>query len=491
MKRLAMVSAAAKTLLAATLLLHCMDITVMGIRDYGAKDSDNGFTISRQNVVDGAVKALKETGGYMMAALVLPYLAPIVLQTKTTLFIPSDEAVRESLPGLQASMMALEDGPPSFAFLRGRELQTVAKMHGIRSANLSYADLQELPSGTLLPTLLGPPTHYVRLSASTIKRSSGPHQHHLLINNARIEKPDLCPTALSSYLTCHGITSLLFIPPVLDTNSTSYPVPAHQSSYPTPPSPSYFPVNKPNPNVYASPSPPPPMSYDGAPPLSQYPGSPYPTFANGSSPYPSLPLDSHPYSSASGHSTPYLSPSNNLSSSPPPSVIPSSYRSPSVDSTPYPPPSSASSYASPSANSATNSPSFSNYSSYPSPPSDSSSYPPSGDHSNIYPSPSSSYFRSPPSMNSSYPPSYNYSPPYPMHYNSSQYPPLNVPVPPLMVPYSASNASSPSTSSNNFTVHGSPSPSPVPHPQTSNASNPIKLPKISYIFLFLLALLQI
>ncbi|KAI5081473.1 hypothetical protein GOP47_0004656 [Adiantum capillus-veneris] len=378
--------------MATVLLCGC---GAMGEKVKGGKSSSSKALPGK--AVEGVMKALQEAGGYTTAALLLPYLEPI-LQKRTTLLIPSDEAIRRGLPTWRppqgivptAAMSGGDGGRPPFSFLSSQQLRSVAKLHIIKSANLSFADLLKLPSGTLLPTLLGPgPQVYLHI----LQRKS----HDLVINNAHIHHPDLCPPSLAPFLTCHGITSLLS---PLSSNSSSHPPPLH-SSYPFPP---------PLPYSSYTPSIPPPPSYPSSysPP---YP-SPYPTNYSNSSP------PTYPSPSPHNYSSPYPTYSNFSSSSPT-----------------YP------TYS----NSSSSSPSY----------------------------PTTSF------------PNYSYSSPYPTSYNtSSPYPPLTLPLPPLVDP---SNTSSPldSPSSNNETSQPSPSPSPTPSFVPTSQASHSKLTTMSFPLLFI------
>ncbi|MCO5613458.1 hypothetical protein L7F22_067735 [Adiantum nelumboides] len=308
---------------AITLVIVAAMAMVMGCRCEAMGQKGNSSKGLPGKAVEGAVKALQEAGGYTTVALLLPYLAPI-LQKKTTLLIPSDEALRRGLPTWRPPLGVLIPPPdmtgagrPPFSFLSSQQLRSVAKLHMIKNANLSFSDLLKLPPGTLLPTLLGPSPHYLHLLKKT--------PHDLVINNAHLHHPDLCPTSVASFLTCHGITSLLSPLPNSSLSLAPTSPPPLYSSYPSPP---HFPYS------YYTPSPPPPSPPPPPPNSNPYYSpshpSPYPTYSNYSSPTYPIPstynISSPNYPTYSNYSPPsYPTPSLNYSSPYPTSYNTSSY----------------------------------------------------------------------------------------------------------------------------------------------------------------------
>ncbi|KAH7443081.1 hypothetical protein KP509_02G018400 [Ceratopteris richardii] len=133
-------------------------------------------TVQRE-VFDSMIAALKGKG-YDTGAVLLAFLQRFLVP-QLTLLIPTDQAI--------ATRRVQES-----------QLYRIAQFHMIRN-NLSFADLQVLPAGTFLPTLLRD------ARVEVVNNSAG----NFTINNAKIIDPDLCPQSVSRFIACHGISEVL------------------------------------------------------------------------------------------------------------------------------------------------------------------------------------------------------------------------------------------------------------------------------------------
>ncbi|MCO5584534.1 hypothetical protein L7F22_038462 [Adiantum nelumboides] len=257
-----------------------------------------GQALPESGISDIAFDALlKDLRGnkFFTAATALSLLARPYLQPKTTLLIPTDNSLVEAVAF-----------PP-------KDYLSLIKFH-ILEKNFNFKQLRLLPVGTWIPTAL--PSFAIEVTSNTAANFS--------LGTAQLTKPNLCPSLVSSFISCQGINAILnpnaqlspnpfrfgatppatappslppssfppiFLPPSfapttpppLNTPSTLAPSPS-SSSASLAPSPTPFPATTilPSPSTVVFPSPP-------SQPPSVLPSTPLPTV-----PSPSTPTENFP-----------------------------------------------------------------------------------------------------------------------------------------------------------------------------------------------------
>ncbi|KAI5078139.1 hypothetical protein GOP47_0007963 [Adiantum capillus-veneris] len=181
---------------------------------------------------------------FFTAASILSFLKPPFLENRITLMIPTDAAIASVVD--RFSGLTLQYPP-------------IVQYH-IVTRNLNFKQLLLLPQETWLPTMV--PSKGVQIT------NNNPTNYTL--NDARIVKPDMCPSVVEAEIACHGIDRLFDISSVLAPEPENPPFPSEPVAAPTPPVSPPPPPPPPSPPLSPPASPPPP-------PLSPPPPAPLAT----------------------------------------------------------------------------------------------------------------------------------------------------------------------------------------------------------------------